>query len=84
MQTQASSRKRAMSMKASIGTSATCTVQNTIKQRRTCKQKEYDDWWHNGRNTDKQRERMYESSHFLISGIPNKAWALCKNPQRDS
>jgi hypothetical protein len=43
MQTQASSRKRAMSMKASIGTSATCTVQNTIKQRRTCKQKEYDD-----------------------------------------
>jgi hypothetical protein len=43
MQTQASSRKRAMSMKASIGTSATYTVQNTIKQRITCKQKEYDD-----------------------------------------
>jgi hypothetical protein len=42
MQTQASSRKRAMSMKASRGTSATYTVQNTIKQRRTCKQKEYD------------------------------------------
>jgi hypothetical protein len=43
MQTQASSQKRAMSMKASIGTSATFTEQNTIKQRRICKQKEYDD-----------------------------------------
>jgi hypothetical protein len=43
MQTRASSRKRAMSMKASRGTSATYTMQNTIKQRRTCKQKEYDD-----------------------------------------
>jgi hypothetical protein len=65
MQTRASSRKRAMSMKVSIATSATYTEQNTVKRRRTCKQKQYDDTMV-VMQTNKEREGMKAATSQLV------------------